>query len=446
MAMEGAEKTGISLVSEQTLFAIVERAILPLTTRIASLEDEFRSLRSCIEREPSSPARATVAGSAAAPSVASGAAPNGQCTGATEARAQAALAALSSSPRSARPGQLQQQLEQQRRQQQGVADDKPEGTAEKSQADQSSEVRSHENGGEASKEPQGESQLQLPVDRRAHADASATDPSKDHRFIGETSSATVSPQQDEADMVVHSPRDDSANFSPCEGDTTAPPSLLGTQVTLLPSFTPPSRSPRTSFGMAGKVVHSAGSSHQSRAGPAIGCASKNVAESRSAVGTLVSGANGARLPDDSSARNCAVAAGQMPIMRFPLTSESQPLAQYRAANSPPLHSRPSPPAHSRPLGWSSPVSMASRGLRMTPGRQASPRQDQQSPFRQGFVQHPVQWPPQATLQAAPHSELRHANSQPALPQQMPSWHWVSSQQQAGAALSRTTPQPQRMVH
>jgi len=245
--------------------------------------------------------------------------------------------------------------------------------------------------------------------------------------------------------------------------TTEPPSLLGTQQTIMPT----AQTPPTLIGTQATVLLPASSSPSARnlatwdgsekvdAVSVVAGLATTSSPSRprlSARGRLnEADGDGVVLPatmnaspsvswcrDDSTAR--ARASQQTPVLRFPLAPDSQRLgvAPYSASSSP-------PPQSSRPLMWSPPLSAAhAPGFRMTPGRQTSPRHDQQSPYRHGAPTSSVpQWPSSAVAVARSLQESRHTSSQPIFPsslaagqsQPVASWHWQSRNQSQGVAVT-----------
>lgn len=235
-------------------------------------------------------------------------------------------------------------------------------------------------------------------------------------------------------------------YSP--NDTTAPNSLMGTQLTVMPATTPP-LSP--CMCTSSNPINS----NSTDVYPSSAISSQNVVMSGSAstkslkfhmphVGLVGASTASLRAVEETGSRALPLA----PVVsqssaRFPLSVESRgsiggvASALSRASNSPPPQSRPSPPSYSRQLHLAWGPVLPSRGMPMTstPLRIASPRQDQHSPMRQVLpTQHLVQQQP----------ELRHAQSHPQLRppgQPLPSWNFVSLH--GTVAASRRTPAPQR---
>lgn len=218
--------------------------------------------------------------------------------------------------------------------------------------------------------------------------------------------------------------------------TTEPPSLLGTQTTILPT----AQTPPTLLASQATVMFPTSPSRNlaTRDSASTSCLAAKLSNSRQRVAPRErqnDDTDGFIIPtklsappsvpwsrDDSAAR--ARASQQTSVLRFPLAPDTHRLGAAPPYN--PSASNSPPPQNGRPLMWSPPLGSAAhpQSFRMTPSRQQSPRQDQQSPFRHVAPTTALpQWP--AMGRSLP--ESRHTSSQPLFGgQSQPapsSWHW-----------------------
>lgn len=191
-------------------------------------------------------------------------------------------------------------------------------------------------------------------------------------------------------------------IDPDDCTTTEPPSLLGTQRTVLPAAqTPPPNllgTEATIMPLRDEVSPARTLLHESPPRDDGNNTESYNADTDSAV---IANANGVSpgvswSRDDSAAR----VRSSHPVLRFPL-ADSQLRPQRVTVATPYGTSNSPPPQNSRPLMWSPSPPLASNAhtsYRMTPSRQKSPRHDQQSPFRQvaGTSAMP-HWPPSAVM-------------------------------------------------